>query len=69
MQMSFGASVRDGEGGSALKGQAGKTRNIVTGSDHQAKSLSNAEADVLGSDRDIQRRMTANSINKRAGAQ
>ena len=69
MQMSFGASVRDGESGSALVGKAGKTRNIVTGSDHQTKSLTNAEADVLGTDRDIQRRMTANSINKRAVAQ
>ena len=64
--MSFGASVREGESASALNGKTGKTRNVVTGSDHQAKSLTNAEADVLGSDRDIQRKMTANSINKRA---
>ena len=63
--MSFGNSVREGESASALNGKISKTRNVVTGSDHQAKSLTNAEADVLGSDRDIQRKMTANSINKR----
>lgn len=61
--MSFGASVRDGESNSALNSKTVKTRNIVTGSD-QTKSLTN-EADVLGSDRDIHRKMTANSINKR----
>ena len=66
--MSFGASVRDGESNSALNSKAGKTRNIVTSSD-QAKSLTVAEADVLGSDRDIHRKMTANSVNKRAVAQ
>ena len=66
--MSFGASVRDGESNSALNSKIVKTRNTVTGSD-QAKSLVNGDADVLGTDRDIHRRMTANSINKRAVAQ
>ena len=66
--MSFGASVRDGESNSALNGKTSKTRNIVTGSD-QTNSKTNAEADVLGSDRDIHRKMTANSINKRVLAQ
>ena len=66
--MSFGASVRDGESNSALNSKIVKTRNTVTGSD-QAKSLVNGDADVLGTDRDIHRRMTANSMNKRAVAQ
>ena len=60
-------SNRETDSGSVLNGQTLKTRNIViTNSESKTKSGQKPEAgDVLGSERDIARKMTpaAHSIN------